>query len=302
MLTNMAPLISVVVCTYNRSSLLETCLQSLVNQTLDKKAYEVVIVDNNSTDRTQEVAEQFTRAHGTFRVIREGRQGLSYARNRGWQEAKGDYVAYIDDDARAAPDWCEQIKIFFEKHPHAKGVGGPYQAYTPSSPPEWFPSDYGSWTLGDVTRPLGNGEWINGTNMILAIGVLRELDGFHEKLGMQGEKISYGEEANCLIRLREKQHLVYFCPQIIVEHAILSYKFSLSWLFKSSYANGISTPDTFQRTRPIGKCLSMVCTAFARGIMKLFICKEKFFRTRVYYAFYPFYWHLGYLMGHLKRD
>ncbi|HXN05563.1 MAG TPA: glycosyltransferase family 2 protein [Nitrospiria bacterium] len=298
----MAPLISVVVCTYNRSSFLETCLQSLANQTLDKKAYEVVIVDNHSTDKTQEVAERFTRTYGTFRVIRENMQGLSYARNRGWHEAKGGYVAYIDDDARAAPDWCEQIKIFFEKHSDAKGVGGPYKAYTPSPPPEWFPSDYGSWTLGEATRPLGNDEWINGTNMIFAIEALRELDGFQEKLGMRGERLSYGEETNYLIRLREKEYLLYFCPLITVEHAILSYKFSLSWLFKSSYANGMSARRTFQRTRPIGKCLSMVCTALVKGVVNLIISQERFFRTRVYYAFNPFYWHLGFLVGHLRRN
>ncbi|MFH1754161.1 MAG: glycosyltransferase family A protein, partial [Candidatus Latescibacterota bacterium] len=101
--------LSVIVCTYNRSPLLVSCLDSLVNQTLPVTNFEIVLVNNNSTDDTQAIAERYAGGHGNIRVINELKQGLSHARNRGWQEAKGKYVAYIDDDAKTLSDWAGRV-------------------------------------------------------------------------------------------------------------------------------------------------------------------------------------------------
>ena len=101
--------ISVIVCTYNRAYLLKNCLRSLVDQLVETSTFEVIIVNNNATDDTEEVAKSFTEKYPNFRYIIEPNQGLSNARNRGYKEAKGEYVAYIDDDARAYTDWVENI-------------------------------------------------------------------------------------------------------------------------------------------------------------------------------------------------
>ncbi|MGD8380729.1 MAG: glycosyltransferase, partial [Syntrophobacterales bacterium] len=93
--------ISVIVCTYNRAELLGGTLRTLCHQTLDTSEYEVIVVDNNSTDNTREVVDEFCRRSSNVRYCFEPQQGLSHARNQGLQEAKGKYVAYIDDDARA---------------------------------------------------------------------------------------------------------------------------------------------------------------------------------------------------------
>ena len=103
--------ISVVVCTYNRAHILPGCLESLVAQTLDSKLFEVVVVDNGSIDNTKEVAETFVGKFSRFKVVSALQQGHSFARNRGWQEARNPFVAYIDDDARAYPDWLVEMEI-----------------------------------------------------------------------------------------------------------------------------------------------------------------------------------------------
>ena len=99
-LSGMKPSISVVVCTFNRAQLAATAIESLCEQTADKSQYEVIVVDNNSQDNTREVTEDFCSRYPNLRYCLEEEQGLSHARNRGWRESRGVYVAYVDDDCR----------------------------------------------------------------------------------------------------------------------------------------------------------------------------------------------------------
>ena len=90
------PVISVVVCTYNRADLLASVLQSLCEQTLNCSHYEIIVVDNNSGDNTRAVTEDYCRRYPNVHYYLETSQGLSNARNHGWQVAKSKYVAYLD--------------------------------------------------------------------------------------------------------------------------------------------------------------------------------------------------------------
>src|SRR5215471_9795294 len=92
--------ITVILCTYNRCESLSTALESVaVSQLPPSISWEVLIVDNNSSDRTREVVEEFSHRYpGRFRYAFEPRQGKSYALNVGVREAKGDVLAFMDDD------------------------------------------------------------------------------------------------------------------------------------------------------------------------------------------------------------
>src|SRR5262245_32415256 len=83
-----SPLFSIVICTFNRSTLLADALLDLSRQSLDASLYEVLVVDNNSTDPTRDVVERASRERPNVRYLRETRQGLSHARNLGWREAR----------------------------------------------------------------------------------------------------------------------------------------------------------------------------------------------------------------------
>ncbi len=99
------PALSVVVCTRNRARLLTACLASLDEQSLERDQYEVVVVDNGSADGTPALLNRW-RGAATGRVaVREPVVGLSTARNRGLAIATGEVVAFLDDDALAAPSW-----------------------------------------------------------------------------------------------------------------------------------------------------------------------------------------------------
>lgn len=118
--------VSVIVCTFNRETLLPGALESLARQSADTSRYEIVIVNNNATDRTDRLCRTFVESHPTLNTtyVTEPRQGLSHARNRGIAEAKGRFITYIDDDAIATPEFVEKISAFFRRHEDAAAVGG----------------------------------------------------------------------------------------------------------------------------------------------------------------------------------
>lgn len=238
---NKTILITVIVCTYNRAQLLKNCLRSLEKQTADKKIYEVIVVNNNSIYGTQTIVEVFVRKRPNFRIVTEKNQGLSYARNRGWEEAKGKYVAYIDDDAIAESDWVEQIVRFFTDHPKIPVFGGPYGRFFLNSPPIWFPENYGTLNLGNKTKILNHkDEWLSGSNIIFSKLILEKYKGFVINLGMKGGKILYGEETELLVRLRKDKESVYYVPAISVKHLVADYKLNLWWLLKSDFYRNFS--------------------------------------------------------------
>ena len=239
-------LISVVLCTFNRADLLAVSLQALAEQILENSEYEVVVVDNNSTDNTQKVVEEMCNRLTGLRYCFEPIQGLSHARNRGWQEAKGEYVAYIDDDCRVPGQWLTVAKKIIEQiSPDV--FGGPYFAFYNSPKPVWFKDSYGSRDRGKEPRVLGTDEYLDGTNIFFRRSLLKEMGGFNPDLGMSGKTISYGEETALLRRIRGKMphQIIYYDPQLYVYHLVMAEKMSLAWNVRQRFAGGRAAYKTF---------------------------------------------------------
>ncbi len=288
-----SPLISVIVCTFNRADLLSSCLQSLVEQTIDRSLYEVIVVNNNSTDNTQEVVEEFARRHSNFRLVNEPVQGLSHARNRGYSEAKGEYVAYIDDDAKADKSWVENIRRLTERRPEIVAFGGPYKSFSLVKIPKWYKESYGEWGLGEIERPIADNEWINGTNMVFRRQLLFDLGGFDTRIGMSGSVISYGEETNLLLKIKKRELPIYYVPDIVVEHLIAEYKMNLRWMLKSYYTNGFSGLKVFgYRARPFRQGF-ITFVLFLKGLRKFLFMREEHLQTRIFESFSACIWSAG---------
>ena len=118
--------LSLIIATYNRSESLLTALQSVVEQDAPKSEWECVVVNNNSTDDTESRFAEFAATHPDvqLRMVKEQRQGLSYARNRGIGESEGEYIAIIDDDERIAPEFISSYIALFDSTPDAVAAGG----------------------------------------------------------------------------------------------------------------------------------------------------------------------------------
>lgn len=290
--------ISVVVCTYNRADLLGNCLNSLAGQNLARERYEVLVVDNNSTDNTAFIAEGFVEKYQNFRLILELHQGVSHARNRGWKEAKGTFVAYIDDDARADADWLTQLLAFSERHPEATVFGGPYYPYTEAPLPSWFPPGYGALDLGNQDRVLDpQSEFLSGTNLVFSRALLETIGGFNPHLGMVGKKIAYGEEPRILKDIAESGVQAYYAPEMRVSHLIRSSKFSLRWLLYSAFCKGRDVTVAFRKDRKLSSHLYGILGELVKVVFRLLQGINKPFKLNVYQAFSGLFTELGALVG-----
>ncbi len=233
------PRISVVICTHNRGEYLAGAVQSVRNQPLDLALYEVIIVDNNETPdpQTQAVAEQYG-----ARYALEPSLGLSHARNRGVKLARGEYVAFLDDDAQAVSNWLRSALDVIE-HCRPAALGGmALPLYTEEAPkPKWFEDRFiveGYW--GKQARSLAANEYVYGMNMFWRRDVLNALGGFDPAYGMMGKKIAYAEETILQIRLRARmpEELIYYHPAVTVHHVVRAEKMQWAWIVRQRFARG----------------------------------------------------------------
>lgn len=132
------PLVSVCVCTYKRPHLLAKLLESLLAQTLAHAEFEVVIADNDSAASAQAVVDQFTTAHPALRIRYEiePQQGISFARNRTVAMARGAWLAFIDDDEHAVPQWLTEL-LACQREYQADAVMGPVLPIFPTGSAHW---------------------------------------------------------------------------------------------------------------------------------------------------------------------
>lgn len=235
------PEISVAVCTYNRSDVLPKCLESLADQSANNELFEVIIIDNNSTDDTKEIATNFCNKYNHFRYVFEKKQGLSHARNRAIIEANGEYLAYIDDDAIADKEWLEKIGSVIQNNKDIAAFGGQIYPWYNKEKPKWFKDEFATYSWGEqhfqLTEqncPFG----LSGSNMIFNKDALTKYGSFSVEYGMNGDKIAFGEES-CLFNkmLKNNENIQYF-PEIFVYHLVSDKSYSLKEAFKRSIQNG----------------------------------------------------------------
>ncbi|MDT8273374.1 MAG: glycosyltransferase family 2 protein [Desulfomonilia bacterium] len=229
--------LSVIVCTYNRASILMECLESLANQSAAPKDYEVIVVDNNSTDDTRAQVFQFVSTRENFRLVAESQQGLSSARNRGWHEAKAEWIAYIDDDALAPGNFVERI-LFIIDTSDFDCFGGRYVPWYKYGKPGWYRDEYGSSSIDQShVGILGRGS-LSGGVMVIRKSVLNHLDGFPPFLGMNGDIISYGEETYLQSRISDEGYRIGYDPDLVIEHLVPIHKTHVTWLLSSAFRRG----------------------------------------------------------------
>jgi len=197
------PRISVVVALHNAAATLEDCLSSL--EELQYPDYEVIVVNDGSTDDSARIIERFP-----FRSITTENSGVSASRNRGWEAATGDIVAYIDSDARADPDWLSYLATVFLDSP-VGAVGGPNPV-----PPE------DGWVAQCVYRSPGgptqvmfddeSAEHVPGCNMAFRRDVLEQIGGFDPMFRHAGDDV------DVCWRILEQDWRIGFSPSAVVWH------------------------------------------------------------------------------------
>ena len=228
------PDIAVVVCTYNRYDVLPDAIASLTDQALSGSAAEFIIVDNSTDKAAQDAFWSAFAANDRVRVVFEAVPGLSRARNRGIREASAPIVAYMDDDAIAAPTWCEALIETFERHSEAGIVGGPVRPIWPAAEPEWLhPWQRGFLTIvdyGPEERALAEEEWLAGTNIAFRREALLAAGGFAETLGRTGTALLSNEELHTATRLHRQGLQSFYNPSAEMFHRVHAERMTPAWM------------------------------------------------------------------------
>jgi glycosyltransferase involved in cell wall biosynthesis len=235
-----APDLSIVVCTHDRAALLDGLLGSLAAQSDAGERWDVWIVDSASSDATPERARAWSAEHPRIHAVREAEPGLARARNRGWHESRGRWLAYVDDDARLPAGWvANALRVIDERAPDV--FGGPYRPFYLTPKPGWYRDDYQAMDRGSEPRALGEREYLSGTNLVVRRAVLDRVRGFDAALGMTGGRMAYGEETDLQDRIRREigpAATFWYDPALEVEHLVAPEKMSLGWAVRTHWARG----------------------------------------------------------------
>jgi len=245
------PLISVVLCTHNRADLLDLALKSLLDQKFPRRDFEVLIIDNASTDHTPQIVAQYDSAN-IMHYIYEPKIGLCNARNTGWQAARGRFIAYLDDDGLAEPGWLAAIQTAFASHPSGVGVlGGRVQPIWEQPRPSWL-ADAIAYSLtivdwGDEPKFINDlsCEWLVGANMVIPKQVLAEMGGFHPRLGRVGGSLVGGEDVFLQKQALSRGYRCLYWPEAAIQHLVPAARLNPEWFLRRYYWQGVSDAVMF---------------------------------------------------------
>jgi GT2 family glycosyltransferase len=270
---------SIIICTHNRAADLAENLPRLKLIDYPPGQYEIMVIDNASTDDTSAVA--FSEG---VACIREERLGLSHARNRGIAEACGELIAFIDDDAWPEPDWLKKLDEAFAD-PQVACVGG---RVIPAWKelvgwPDWLHERLiGFFSVVDygARQELHYPNYPVGTNIAVRKKVFDEIGGFNADLGRRGTSLLSGEESELCLRIEKAGYRILYIPETVVHHMIHARRLTKEWVKERSYWQGISSallerkfsPKSRRALRLVIYALFVVTGTVARVV---FICLRR---------------------------
>lgn len=222
---------------------------------------EIIVVDNNSTDKTKQVVENWISLCPQPSLKKlylfEARQGLSHARNTGIIHAHGRIIAFLDDDAIPSENWLSSIYKAFVKYPDALALGGKVLPNFEISRPDWLAPKYETFLsimdLGHNDQEYPTGKFPFGVNMAFRKEVFNTTL-FLTNLGRKGKSLLSGEET-ALFQEIARQGKIYYIPNMYVIHFIPKERLTKKWLLSRIYAQGVS--DVRQNKSKINKFYSL---------------------------------------------
>ncbi|WP_416669943.1 glycosyltransferase family 2 protein [Egbenema bharatensis] len=239
------PQISAIICTHNRDAYLGAAIDSLLAQTFAGE-FEVIVVDNASSDRTREVVESRL-PHPRLQYVYEPVTGLSVARNTGAKVAQSPILAYLDDDAVATPSWLSDLYQAYQQNEQLAIAGGKVTLLwaAGTTPPRWLSpglaGNLGAYDLGDevvyIDRPSLTPR---GLNYSIRRDFLEQVGGFDLNLGRVGKSLLSNEELRMTELALAQGWQVAYLPNAIVAHHVAPERLNRSWFLSRGWWQGIS--------------------------------------------------------------
>jgi len=256
---NIKPILTVIIPTRNRGNILKTTLESICNQNLSPDLYEILVIDNGSTDSTKDVYLDYKQKIKNIKYFYIQEPGLHNGRHKGMIESKTDILVFCDDDIEASSTWLEGIYESFSDQSVAL-VGGKNLPKVELAMPEWIEK------MWNVSKPLGKSlaylsisdlgdetkgidpNYVWGLNFSIRKSVLLEAGGFHPD-GMPQELIKYRGDGETSVTeyIKEHGYKTIYNPKALVYHVIPKERLTLDYFKKRAYNQGIS--DSFSYIR-----------------------------------------------------
>ena len=259
------PDISVIVPTRNRSSALANLLESLAECAPDGISWEVVVVDNGSTDDTPDVCQRAATVlpSGVMKYVREPAPGLHACRHRGALEASSDVLVFVDDDVRTTSSWLPALHNAF-LDPDVELATGPCLPHYEVDPPAWVESTWshrsgeGKWCgylslldFGDTPREI-DPTFVWGLNFAIRREAFQRLRGFHpDALPWELRRYRGDGETGLSLKARAAGAQAWYCPDALVYHCVPASRVTVEYFMRRSYLQGIS--DSFSDIRAMAR-------------------------------------------------
>ena len=254
--------ITVIVCTYNRCTTLAKALNSVAASVLpDSMEWDVIVVDNNSTDNTRGVIEDFCRSYpNRFKYLLETQQGVSYARNAGIRWSRNEVIAFMDDDVFVEPGWLGNLTQSLQSGEWV-GAGGRIFPQWECSPPNWLTiggphlsGPFVAFDRGSEAGPLGEPPF--GANMAFRRELFEKHGGFRTDLGRSGNKLLSNEDTEFGRRLLSNGVKLRYEPSAVMHHPVtknrLQKRYLLAWWFGKGRADALESRIPEGTTRFFG--------------------------------------------------
>ena len=301
----MSPFISVALCTHNHADRLVRTLAGLAHIRQPSQPWELVVIDNASSDATPELlsAKEWRPAGMDVHIVREENIGLSNARNRALAEARGDYLLFMDDDETPDPAWLSEYEHAMREY-QPDALGGRIEVlFEDGARPEWLQDELLGF-LGKLDH--GESRWLTerttpifGGNFAFHRRIFDRIGGFDTRLGRQGNINVGGEDTEIYRRLLEHGCRVRWVREAIINHRIQTPKLRRNYFldlhFRQGRMEGCRKRGNRSRLPP--KYLwPQVARAFGRALAQRLRCgKNHSLRLEMNAAYFT-----GYVLGWMR--
>lgn len=230
--------LSVIICSYNREKYILDAIKSIANQTINSERYEVIIIDNNSTDSTPDIVPKYLIDHNlsNFHYFTETSQGLTFARNKGIKKCNHKLISFIDDDAIVESNYVETIINSFDQNPTINALGGKVIPVFPETPePKWM-SKYiegilSKVDLGEKTQLFKN-KYPVGCNMVFRKIIFEKYGTFNTDLVLRSD------EKDLFLKIKANKEDIMYIPQLEVKHVMSAQRVSKNGVQRVSVITG----------------------------------------------------------------
>ena len=246
---NKGPVVSIVICSHNRSADVSECVGALIPQ-LGAQA-EIILVDSASDPNDMANMAKLAILYPTVKLTRVDKLGLARARNCGVHLAAGEWVVFLDDDAVPFPDWLEKLLAAVSSAPPNQAVigGGIYPRWPHGMSGERLSKRWKMFlSLAEADKPgsVTDGYAVNGANYAIRRCVLLDIGGFPERLGRIGASLISGDESHVTQSVLDAGLDAGFNPSFKVYHKISRERLRLSWILRRTFWEGFTTVRHFR--------------------------------------------------------